>query len=54
MGRTLLPKLGFMGFGEDGCISFQTVDQVSDVDAKGIHPTKSDIDIISMLMDISF
>lgn len=54
MGKNATPRLGFMGFGEDGKETFfpVTVDQVSDVEgAKGIDPTKSDIDIISMLME---
>lgn len=54
IGKNATPRLGFMGFGEDGTETFfpVTVDQVSDVEgAKGIDPTKSDIDIISMLME---
>ena len=54
IGKNATPRLGFMGFGEDGTETFfpVTVDQVSDVKgAKGIDPTKSDIDIISMLME---
>jgi len=54
IGKNATPRLGFMGFGDDGNETFfpVTVDQVSDVEgAKGIDPTKSDIDIISMLME---
>ena len=54
IGENATPRLGFMGFGENGKETFfpVTADQVSDVDgAKGIDPTKSDIDIISLLME---